>query len=195
MKQFLPLFVLASLLPGIGPAGKAAVNDAADFGQALVPDMVADPSVVDRHGTFYLYATTDGWGRGLASSGTPVVWTSKDFLNWSFSGSSFPGDFDLKYWAPSSIVYRNGRYYSFPTLDGKITAVVADKPTGPFLAPDGTPVTRATLRPFPIEQKSSIDAEVFIDDDGQAYMVWSRRREARLKPDLLSPDGPTVTVP
>ena len=108
----------------------------------LPPDMVADPSIVDIEGTFYCYATTDGWGQGLDTSGTPVVWTSKDFLNWSFEGSSFPSDFDLKYWAPSTIGRRNGRYYSFPTLDGKITAVTADSPTGPFLAPDGRHVTR-----------------------------------------------------
>ena len=169
-------------------------NDKANFGRALIPDMVADPSIVDIDGTFYCYATTDGWGQGLNTSGTPVVWTSKDFLNWSFEGSSFPSDFDLKYWAPSTVVHKNGRYYSFPTLDGKITAVVANSPTGPFLAPNGQHITKGTLQPFPIEQKSAIDAEVFIDGDGQAYMVWSRRREAKLKPDLLSPDGPTVTI-
>jgi beta-xylosidase len=169
--------------------------DKATFGQTLIPDMVADPSVVDINGTFYCYATTDGWGHGLATSGTPVVWTSKDFLNWSFHGSSFPTDFNLKYWAPSSIVHRNGRYYSFPTLDGKITPVVSDSPLGPFMAPDGQHVTKTTLKPFPIEQNSAIDAEVFIDDDGQAYMVWSRRREAKLKPDLLSTDGLTVAIP
>ena len=80
-----------------------ADNDKVNFGQALIPDMLADPSIVDLDGTFYCYATTDGWGRNLASSGTPVVWTSKDFLNWSFEGSCFPSDFDLKYWAPSSV--------------------------------------------------------------------------------------------
>jgi hypothetical protein len=176
-------------------AALPADNDISNFGRALIPDMLADPSIVDIEGTFYCYATTDGWGQGLASSGTPVVWTSKDFLNWSFEGSSFPADFDLKYWAPSSLVHKNGRYYSFPTLDGKITAVVADAPTGPFLAPDGRHVTRANLQPFPIEQKHSIDAEVFVDDDGQAYMVWALRRMAKLKPDLLSPDGPAIAIP
>ena len=170
-------------------------NDKLNFGQALIPDLVADPSIVDINGTFYCYATTDGWGQHLATSGTPVVWTSKDFVNWSFEGSSFPSDFDLKYWAPSTLVRRNGRFHSFPTLDGKITAVVADSPTGPFLAPDGQHVTKATLRPFPIEQSSAIDAEVFIDDDDQAYMVLSRRRLYKLKPDLLSPDGPMITIP
>lgn len=183
---------------GVLPDGSAELPPGyskATFGQALIPDMVADPSIVDIDGTFYCYATTDGWGQGLATSGTPVVWTSRDFLNWSFHGSSFPPDFDLKYWAPSSIVHRNGRYYSFPTLDGKITAVVSDSPLGPFVDPDGQHVTKATLHPFPVDQKSAIDAEVFIDDDGQAFMVWSRRREAKLKPDLLETDGSTVAIP
>lgn len=167
-----------------------------DFGHALIPDMVADPSIVEIDGTFYCYATTDGWGHGLETSGTPVVWKSKDFLNWSFQGSNFPADFDAKYWAPSTIVRRNGRFYSFPTLDGKITAVVADSPEGPFTAADGKHINHHSgWTPFPIEQKSTIDAEVFVDDDGQAYMVWSRRRIVKLKPDLLTPDGPQTLIP
>jgi len=170
-------------------------NDLVNFGHALIPDMVADPSISEIDGTFYLYATTDGWGKGLSTSGMPVVWTSKDFLNWSFEGSSFPPDFDLKYWAPSTIMHRNGRYYSFTTLDGIITVVVADSPLGPFVAPNGQHVTKATIQPYQIEQKSSIDAEVFTDDDGQSYMFWSRRRAVKLKPDLLSPDGPMITIP
>jgi len=177
------------------PFALAPDNDLVNFGHALIPDMTADPSISEIDGTFYCYATTDGWGQGLATSGTPVVWTSKDFLNWSFEGSSFPPDFDAKYWAPSTIVHKNGRYYSFPTLDGNITVVVADSPTGTFTAPDGQHVTKATLKPYPIEQKSTIDAEVFTDDDGQSYMVWSRRRAVKLKPDLLSPDGPMVGIP
>jgi hypothetical protein len=173
-------------------AGSTGVSP---FGQALIPDLVADPSIVDLDGTFYCYATTDGWGGGLASSGTPVVWQSKDFVNWSFEGSSFPSDFEAKYWAPSTLVKRNGRYYSFPTLDGQVTAVVADSPVGPFTAADGKHIAKGTQwSPFPIKQDSAIDAEVFVDDDGQAYMVWSRRRMARLKPDLLSVDGQMVTI-
>ncbi|HSI86328.1 MAG TPA: family 43 glycosylhydrolase [Candidatus Methylacidiphilales bacterium] len=176
---------------GILPAD----NDKSNFGQALIPDMAADPSIVEIDGTFYCYATTDGWGKGLETSGTPVVWQSTDFLNWSFEGSSFPPDFDLKYWAPSSLVRKNGRYYSFPTLDGKVTAVIAESPTGPFLAPDGKHVTKANHQPYPVEQKHTIDAEVFVDDDGQSYMIWATRRIVKLKPDLLSADSPTINMP
>lgn len=165
------------------------------FGNALVPDMNADPSISEIDGTFYLYATTDGWGQGLRTAGTPVVWTSKDFLTWSFEGSSFPADFDAKYWAPSTLVRKEDRYYSFPTLDGKITAVVADSPLGPFRHVDGMPINQTSgWKPFALDPQSPIDAEVFIDDDGQAYMVYSRRRIVKLTPDLTAPDGETVLI-
>ncbi len=175
-------------------SAKEAGKVADPFGHALIPDLVADPSISEIDGTFYCYATTDGAGAGLATSGTPVVWKSKDFLNWSFQGSSFPTDFDAKYWAPSSVVRKNGKYYSFPTLDGKITAVVADAPEGPFHALDGGNVNKQSdWKPFPIKQDSAIDAEVFIDD-GQAYMFYSRRRVVKLKPDLAEPDGEVITL-
>ena len=42
------------------------------FGNALVPDMIADASIQEIDGMFYCYATTDGYGRGLETSGPPV---------------------------------------------------------------------------------------------------------------------------
>ncbi|MDQ3812679.1 MAG: family 43 glycosylhydrolase [Armatimonadota bacterium] len=164
-----------------------------NFGQALIPDMLADPSIVEIDGTFYCYATTDGWGRGLETSGTPVVWKSQDFLNWSFSGSLFPPDFDAKYWAPSAPIYKDGRYYLFPTLNGRITALVSDSLEGPFRALDGKDINKTSgWRQFPITVGHPIDAEIF-RDDGSYYMAWSQRYIARLKPDFSSFDGdPTL---
>ncbi|MGB8353062.1 MAG: family 43 glycosylhydrolase [Chthoniobacteraceae bacterium] len=193
MNKFVPFCLVIVSLATLGAQVAAAGNP---FGQALIPDLLADPSIVDIDGTFYCYATTDGADAGLATSGTPVVWKSRDFLNWSFHGSSFPAGFDAKYWAPSSLIRKDNRYYSYPTLDGKITAVVADSPEGPFRTVDGKEINKQSgWQPFPIAQKSSIDAEVFVDDDGQAYMVWSRRRMVKLKPDLVSTDGPEITLP
>jgi beta-xylosidase len=165
------------------------------FGNPLIPDMLADPSIVEFDGVCYCYATTDGWGQGFAASGTAVVWTSKDFCNWNFEGSCFPRDFDLKYWAPSAVIFHEGRYYMFPTLDEKIAVAVADSPLGPFRSPDGQNITRETFKPYPLQQACAIDAEVFVDDDGTSYMVFSRRRIAKLKPDLLALDGPVTTIP
>ena len=165
------------------------------FGRPLIPDLVADPSIVDINGTFYCYVTTDGWGQHLSTSGTPVVWTSRDFVNWSFEGSIFSDNFDAKYWAPSSPIKHHGRYYLFPTLDGKITATVSDSLTGPFKTLDGKAIYPGSgWQPFPIPQMSSIDAEIFRDDDGQLYMFYSRRRMVKLKPDLSGPDGPVIAI-
>ena len=88
------------------------------FGNALVPDMIADASIQEIDGMFYCYATTDGYGRGLETSGPPVVWKSKDFVHWSFDGTYFPSAATEKYWAPSKVVQANGKYYIYPTING-----------------------------------------------------------------------------
>jgi len=165
------------------------------FGHPLVPDLIADPSITEIDGTFYLNATTDGAGGGLASSGMPVVWKSEDFLNWRFSGSIFPSDFSAKYWAPSGLIYRDKRYYLFPTLDGKITAVAADTPDGPFHSLDGKDIAAGTgWRPYPIRVGKPIDADVFVDDDGATYMVWAQRGFGKLRPDLTGFDGEQTLI-
>lgn len=180
----------------IHTASKPADKDAQrEFGHALIPDLIADPSIAEFAGTFYLYATTDGMGQGLATSGLPVVWKSRDFLNWSFAGSIFPANFDAKYWAPSAPVLKAGRYYLFPTLDNRITAVVADSPAGPFRTLDGKDLTKASgWKQFPISVGHPIDAEIFRDDDGSYYMAWSQRYIAKLKPDFSGFEGEPVLI-
>jgi len=165
------------------------------FGHALIPDLIADPSIAEFDGTFYCYATTDGMGQGLATAGLPVVWKSKDFLNWSFSGSSFSDNFDAKFWAPSAPVLKDGRYYLFPTLDNRITALVADSPEGPFRTLDGKDINKTSgWKQFPITVGHPIDAEIFRDDDGTCYMAWSQRYIAKLRPDFSGFDGEPVLI-
>jgi Glycosyl hydrolases family 43/F5/8 type C domain len=90
---------------------------------------------------------------------------------------------------------KDGRYYLYPTLNGKITAVTADSPQGPFRAADGKDIVKGSgFQPFPITKGTPIDAEVFVDDDGQAYMVWAQRGICKLKSDLTTPDGEQTQV-
>lgn len=161
------------------------------FPRALIPDMLADPSIVEHDGVFYCFATTDGMGRGLATSGLPVVWKSRDFLNWSFEGSIMPASFDAKYWAPSIPVLRNDRWYLFPTLDNNITAVVSKSLEGPFLTLDGKEVrTGSGWKPMDLRTGHPIDAEIIrAEEDGRDYMLLSRRRLALMKPDLSGIEG------
>ena len=95
-------------------------------------DMIADASIQEIDGMFYCYATTDGYGRGLETSGPPVVWKSRDFVHWSFDGTYFPSAATEKYWAPSKVVQANGKYYIYPTVNGYMYPAVADHPEGPF---------------------------------------------------------------
>jgi hypothetical protein len=196
-----PRLLLSSVLLGnlvFASAGVAAPTPFApadlppdDFGHALIPDLLADPSIVEFDGVFYCYATTDGEGKHLSTSGLPVVWKSTDFLNWSFEGSLFPPGFKAKYWAPSSAIFRDGTYYLYPTLDGKLTVVTAMSPTGPFIHPETNAPGWKPIRP---KVAGSIDAEVLIDDDGQGYMVWQKRGFGKMRPDLLDlePEGQIV---
>lgn len=182
----------ALIQTGARPSDKDAQRE---FPHALIPDMLADPNIVEIDGTFYCYATTDGMGQGLATAGLPVVWKSKDFLNWSFTGSIFSAGYDAKYWAPSIPVKQDGRYYLFPTLDNHITGVVSDSPDGPFRTLDGREINKSSgWRPFPLGTGHPIDAEIFRDDDGQTYMLLSRRRIAKLKPDFSGLDAHVTEI-
>ena len=182
--------LLSCVLLNAAAVVSAQPQHANPFGHALVPDMIADASIQLIGDTFYCYATTDGYGRGLETSGPPVVWKSKDFLHWCFNGTYFPSAEHEKYWAPSKAVERNGRWYIYPTVNGYMHVGVADSPDGPFSLARGKDefakpyTTDATL--LQTDDRGGIDAEVFIDDDGQAYAFWGQRHVAKLAPDMTT---------
>lgn len=177
------LFMMLTLFVSVG-------SIAQPFGRALVPDMIADASIMLVRDTFYCYATTDGYGRGLETSGPPVVWKSTDFVHWSFNGICFPSAAKEKFWAPSKAVERNGRWYLYPTVNHYMHVAVSDSPGGPFRLARGEDrfekpyAPAATLRQD--GDRGGIDAEVFIDDDGQAYAFWGGRHVARLADDMMT---------
>lgn len=163
------------------------------FGNALVPDMIADASIVEIDGTFYCYATTDGYGRGLETSGPPVVWKSRDFVNWSFEGTYFPQAYTEKYWAPSKAVSFRGKWYIYPTVNGYMYPAVADSPDGPFHLMKGDAFT-VENRLWERDNVHAIDTEILIDDDGTPYAFWGSRNVVRLKPDMATIDTMYQTI-
>ena len=171
-------------------AMSATLSSQNPFGHALVPDMIADASIELVGDTFYCYATTDGYGRGLDTSGPPVVWKSTDFMHWSFEGVCFPSAAKEKFWAPSKAVERNGRWYLYPTVNHFMHVAVADHPDGPFRLARGLDKFERPFTPASTllqgEDRGGIDAEVFIDDDGQAYVFWGQRHVARLAEDMTT---------
>lgn len=163
----------------------------------LVPDNLADPTIVQFGDTFYLYATSDvgDLKSDLSFSGNPVVWKSKDFVNWSFEGISFPGvDWSKnRYWAPGRVLLKDGKYYLYFTSEGVTHVAIAEKPEGPFHFANGPEVF--TGKEHNSMVVPDIDGCPFIDDDGQGYIFWRRRKAARLTPDLLKTTGETITIP
>lgn len=161
----------------------------------IIPDLIADPSIVQFGDTFYCYATTDGYNAGLATAGPPVLWSSKDLKNWSFNGFYFPAAEKQLFWAPSYPVKVKDKYYYYPTVNHDIYVAVADSPAGPFTLPKGDFSKENT---FPLLKMDApkgtkgIDAEVFIDDDQKPYLFWAQRGAGRLNADMISLDTASI---
>jgi hypothetical protein len=142
-------------------------------GNPIIPGLFADPSLAKFGDTYYIYATTDGFGW---ETGRWVVWKSKDFVHWNFSGESFPEITGKKNWAPGVPIFKYGKYWMPFTLNGDGNHLaVADSPEGPFkFANDGKALT------------GSIDAEFFVDADGSVYLISGNFHPViwKMKPDL-----------
>ncbi|MVM30466.1 family 43 glycosylhydrolase [Spirosoma sp. HMF4905] len=146
-----------------------------------LPVQFGDPYVLSTQGTYYMYGTGGGADKGFSA------YSSKDLVNWKPEGQVYfhnnPtgwSDPNAKwggaYWAPE--VYEvKGKFYLFysaqwginPTQEVenfRIGVAVADKPTGPFIDLTNKPIFDPG---YPI-----IDANVFFDANGKAYLYFSR---------------------
>ncbi|MFD8500664.1 family 43 glycosylhydrolase [Amycolatopsis sp. NPDC059657] len=156
----------------------------------LVPGLNADPNIAVFDGTYYLYATTDGfpsWG-----STTFSVWSSKDMVKWTDHGVALdlgPGVSwaDKNAWAPT-IAYRDGKYYFYFCAEAKIGVAVSDSPTGPFVD-SGKPLVSRNP-----DDGQAIDPAVFTDDDGRPYLYWGNGSAyvVPLNKDMVSFDPAAV---
>ncbi|MFA6402790.1 MAG: family 43 glycosylhydrolase [Salinivirgaceae bacterium] len=155
------------------------------FGQNPIVgnQFTADPTARVFEGKVYVYpshdvAGIDGKGRKnwfvmedyhVFSSENLTNWTdhgvivSQNKVNWVDSAS-------YSMWAPDCIEKEGKYYFYFPafvkdTTKGKgfgIGVAIADKPYGPFVP-----------QQEPIKNVRGIDPNVFIDNDGQAYLYWA----------------------
>jgi arabinoxylan arabinofuranohydrolase len=155
---------------------KDAAYNAPQNGNPLLSGYYADPTVIEDNGTFYIYATSDltSWD-AITKLG---VWRSTDLKNWTCIYLNWPTKEQCVsntgrkdgVWAPSVVKARNGKFYMYVTVGREIWVGVADAPAGPWKN------ARADNQPL-IRQKEyyyveTIDAECFIDNDGQAYLYW-----------------------
>lgn len=156
-----------------------ASDTSATFSNPL-PVQLGDPYILHTGNMYYMYGT-GGADKGFAAySSTDLVhWKSEGqvyFYNnkngWSDTAAKWGG----AYWAPE--VYEvKGKFYLFYSAQWKqnpaneeenfrIGAAVADTPAGPFVDLTNKPVFDPG---YP-----TIDADVFFDDNGKAYLYYSR---------------------
>lgn len=192
------IFQLRATLEGGKPiTGTTEVNvyPPGDYhGNPILPGMFPDPHVMFDEGRFYIYATS--MENDAGSYGRASVWMSDDFVNWEMKLTNYPeyGKFGGDIWAPD-IIRKGERYYQFITRSGGYDTwiAVSETPVGPWknLREDNSPIVSGGGNAGRIVAAYNMDAQPFIDDDGQAYMYWgwSESMGAKLTPDLKNIDG------
>ena len=167
----------------------------------------ADPSphfVKGERGTpdmFYLYATDDASNSGKYWDSTSWrLYSSRDMEHWRDDGAFLNVSVfkwarpDAKAWAPE-MAQRNGRFYFYAPVGGdKIGVAVAQSPAGPFVDARGTPLVDKGRDPNAGDEP--IDPQVFVDDDGRAYMVFGTRvpKMVQLERDMITTTGPISDI-
>jgi len=125
---------------------------------------LGDPFILLYNNTYYAY--------GTFAEGGIAVFESDDLKTWSVP-AGVPSGLALKrgdvwgtqnYWAPE--VYNiNGTFYMYYTAEEHICVATSSSPLGPF--------TQTVKKPI-IESEKCIDASLFIDNDGKAYLSFVR---------------------
>ena len=153
----------------------------------------SDPAPMVHDGTMYLYTGHDEDNADFFWMQEWRVYSSQDMVNWTDHGSPLALESfswaDDRAWAGQTIE-RNGRFYWYICAHSKISGgmaigvAVADSPTGPFRDAIGKPL-------FENGSWDHIDPTVFIDDDGQAWLLWGNPQcyYLKLNPDMISYTG------
>jgi beta-xylosidase len=159
----------------------------------VLPDFQADPSARVFHGRLYVYPSHDIAGSKDWDMVDWHVFSTDDMIHWKDHGVIFSLKnitwADKHAWAPDCIE-RDGKYYFYFPADDQVGVAVADSPTGPFKDALGKPLIARNEAGI----VRSIDPNIFIDDDGQAYLYFGNSHDkvavVKLKRDMITRDGP-----
>lgn len=172
----------------------AAVPDfsTAEAGNPLVDGWYADPDMARYGDDYWMFPTTS---RAYEEQTYMDAFSSTDLVNWTkhekvLDIADIPWA-EKALWAPAP-VERDGKYYLYfgandiqdDSETGGIGVAVADRPEGPYRDALGEPLIDAFHN-----GAQPIDQDVFIDDDGQAYLYYGGHGHAnvvKLNPDMTS---------
>ena len=159
----------------------------------------SDPAPMVANNRMYVYTGHDEDGADFFWMQEWRVYSTDDMVNWTDHGSPLALESfswaDDRAWA-SQCVERDGKYYWYICAHSRISkgmaigVAVGDSPTGPFRDALGKPL-------FENGSWDHIDPTVFIDDDGQAWLMWGNPRVYYLKlnRDMVSYSGELGMLP
>ncbi|MCC8246356.1 family 43 glycosylhydrolase [Saccharothrix luteola] len=191
----LTALLVAGTLTTAAPRATAAPapdHPTAVAGNPFADGWYADPDTIVHGDTYWVYPTTS---KAYAEQTYLDAFSSTDLVHWTkhrdVLTTAAVSWARYALWAPAPIA-RNGRYYLYFAANdiqadsalGGIGVAVADHPAGPYRDAIGRPlIGRFHHGAQPIDQ------DVFIDDDGQAYLYyggWGHANVVKLNPDMVS---------
>lgn len=183
------------ILTGLALLG---INSLSAQNPIIRDQFTADPTARVFEGKIFLYPSHDiiaPEGKGLRKDWFCMedyhVFSSENLTDWKDHGmivtqTKVPWLTKINYdmWAPDC-VFKNGKYYFYFPVGGKIGVATADKPEGPY-----------TVLDKPVAGTGGIDPCVLIDKDGQSYIFTAggRIRVGKLKDNLIEVDGAVKTI-
>jgi GH43 family beta-xylosidase len=133
------------------------------------PLHMGDPFVLKHDGVYYLFGTN-------ASNEGFKCWTSTNLAEWQDIGWAYRETVDSwaksHYWAPEVERYRDKFYLTYSAMNKAedpprllMALAVSDNPQGPY---------KDLHAPWFDFSYSTIDSHLFVDDDNQVYLYFSR---------------------
>ncbi len=192
----LATLLVAGLVAMFSPSTAVAAPEysTAEAGNPFVDGWYADPDIAVYDGKYWVYPTAS---KAYAEQTYLDAFSSTDLIHWT-KHSNILKAADVSWakyavWAPAP-VERGGKYYLYFAANdiqndsqlGGIGVAVADRPEGPYKDALGKPLISQFHN-----GAQPIDQDVFIDDDGQAYMYyggWRHSNVVKLNPDMTSLD-------
>lgn len=189
---------LASVIRAMPTARQDSVPDftTSEAGNPFLDGWYADPDTEYYNGEYWVFPT---WSDVYEKQIFMDAFSSPDLVNWTKHPNIITAD-DVSWahkamWAPAAIS-RNNKYYLYfgandilvdeieQGLVGGIGVAVSDRPEGPYVDAIGKPLIGEFHN-----GAQPIDQDVFIDDDGQAYIYYgghSHANVAKLNEDMIS---------
>ncbi len=193
MKRKIISGITASVMLGLTLCSPTEMLDASAANPFVQTIFSTDPAPLVVGDTLYVYTGSDKPNSDFYYMPDWHCYSTTDMQNWTDHGTILAWD-DMSWgeedsaWA-AQCIERNGTYYFYYTLTHRngggrcVGVATSDSPTGPFKDALGKPLCGPNW--------DYIDPTVWIDDDGQAWLMFGNPScyYVKLNDDMISLDG------